>query len=84
MLKNFKMDEFMSDFKLILFWTVYSFDKINDQDDTLNRLTIDCLDKHAPDTFDVIELQLKQNDLRYKVHQSQTTYDWNIFRQMRK
>ena len=47
-LKNFTMDEFISDFKLIMFSTGSSFGKINDQLDTLNRLIIKYLDKHAP------------------------------------
>ena len=46
-LKNYKMGEFISDFELIPLSTVYSLDKINDQIDTLNRLIIDCLDKHV-------------------------------------
>ena len=36
----FKMYEFMFDFKLIPFSTVHSFDKINNQLDTLNKLII--------------------------------------------
>ena len=39
-LKMFKMYEFMFDFKLIPFSTGHSFDKINNQLDTLNKLII--------------------------------------------
>lgn len=41
------MYEFMCNFKLIPFSTSYSFYKINDQLDILNRLIIDSLDEHT-------------------------------------
>ena len=91
------MDKFVSDLKLILFLTVYSFGKINNQLDTLNRLITHSLDKHTllkkvefirpvalwMKDLVIVELQQKQKDMRYKAHKSQTTYDLENFRQIR-
>ena len=52
---------------------------MNDQLDTLNRLiTLWMKD------LDIVELQQKQEDIKYKAHKSQTTYDWENFEQIRK
>ena len=85
-----------SNFKLIRFSIVYSFDKIKDHFDTLNRLIIYCLNKHAPlkkvrftrepvlrmKVLDITESQQKRNDQRYKARHSQVTYDWENLRQI--
>ena len=76
-LENFKMDKSISDFKLYPFSIVHSFDEINNQLGTLNRLITEYL-KKAPlkkvkftrppasriKDLDIIELQQDRNYLR--------------------
>ena len=47
-MKNFNTKEYYTDFSTLPFSIVYKFDKLNDQLAVLNKLTLDCIDRHAP------------------------------------
>ena len=47
-MKNFNVKEYYTDFSTLLFSTVYSFDNPGDQLAMLNKLILDCIDRHAP------------------------------------
>lgn len=47
-MKEFHMDKFKDDFKLIPFSIVYIFDTPRDQLDILNKLISHCIQKHVP------------------------------------
>ena len=74
-MKNFNTKEYYTDFSTLSFSTVCSFDNPDDQLTVLNKLILDCIDRHAPlkrtkftrppapwmKQLDIIELQ-KQRD----------------------
>ena len=47
-MKNFNTKEYYTDFSTLPFSTVYSFDNPDDQLAVLNKLILDCIDRHAP------------------------------------
>ena len=47
-IKNFNTKEYYTDFSTLPFSTVYSFDNPDDQLAMLNKLILDCIDRHAP------------------------------------
>ena len=47
-MKNFKTKEYYTDFSTLAFSTVYSFDNPDVQLAVLNKLILDCSDRHAP------------------------------------
>ena len=47
-MKNFSTKEYYTDFSTLPFSTVYSFDNPYDQLAMLNKLILDCIDRHAP------------------------------------
>ena len=47
-MKNFNTREYYTNFSTLLFSTVYSFDNPEDQLALLNKLILDCIDRHAP------------------------------------
>ena len=47
-IKNFNTKEYYTDFSTLPFSTVYSFDNPYDQLAMLNKLILDCIDRHAP------------------------------------
>ena len=47
-LKHFDLETYINDFKTLPFSTVYSFNETDDQLDTLNKLILSVIDKHAP------------------------------------
>ena len=47
-LKHFNLETYINDFKTLPFATVYSFNETDDELDTLNKLILSVIDKHAP------------------------------------
>ena len=47
-LKYFDLETYINGFKALTFTTVYSFNETDDQLDTLNKLILSVIDKHAP------------------------------------
>ena len=47
-LKHFDLETYINDFKTLPFATVYSFNKTDDQLDTLNKFILSVIDKDAP------------------------------------
>ena len=47
-LKHFDLETYINDFKTLPFSTVYSLNETDDQLDTLNKLILSVIDKHAP------------------------------------
>ena len=47
-LKHFDLETYINDFKTLPFATMYSFNETDDQLDTLNKLILSVIDKHAP------------------------------------
>ena len=75
--KSFNLENYINDFRQLPLFTVYSFDDLDDQVETLNKLITDCSSRHAPikptkfthpltpwmKTLDIIYLQKKRNKL---------------------
>ena len=47
-MRNFNIKEYYADFSTLPFSTVYSFENPDDQLAMLNKLILDCIDRHAP------------------------------------
>ena len=47
-MRNFNIQEYYADFSTLPFSTVYSFENPDDQLAMLNKLILDCIDRHAP------------------------------------
>ena len=47
-MKQFYLKTYISDFNTLPFATVYSFNETDDQLDTLSKLILSVIDKHAP------------------------------------
>ena len=84
-MKNFSVKEYYADFSTLPFSTVYGFDNPNNQLAMLNKLILDCIDRHASlkrtkftrplaawmKQLDIIELQ-KQRDKYTKQRKLET------------
>ena len=95
--KSFNLENYINDFSQLPLSTVYSFEDLDDQVETLNKLITDCLSCHAPTkrlkfthplahwmkTLDIINLQKERNELRTTAHRTQTQSDWQLFRNTR-
>ena len=95
--KSFNLENYINDFSQLPVSTVYSFDDTDDQVESLNKLIIDCLSRHAPikrtkftrlpaswmKLLDIINLQKERNELRTTAHRTQTESDWELFRNTR-
>ena len=47
-MRNFNIKEYYADFSTLPFSTVYYFENPDDQLAMLNKLILDCIDRHAP------------------------------------
>ena len=84
----------VQDFKALPISLIYSFDDPNDQLDTLNRLTLNAINKHAPSMktkftrlpglwtkyFEINKLQRDRDHWRHEVHSKQKPQPWEKFR----
>ena len=96
-MKNFNTKEYYTDFSTLPFSTVYSFDNPDDQLAVLNKLILDCIDRHAPlkrtkftrppaswmKQLDIIELQKRRDTYRFLAHNIPNKEDWIKFRNAR-
>ena len=46
-MKNFNLLKHIDDFKQLPFWRVYNFDYPDDQLDTLNKIFLECDERHV-------------------------------------
>ena len=96
-MENFNIKEYYSDFDILLFSTVYSFDNPIDQLAVLSKLILDCVDCHTPlkktkftrlpapwmKQLDIIELQKQCNKYRFLAHNIPSKENWINFRNTR-
>ena len=47
-MKDFSIKDYVDDFKTLPLALVHSFEDPNEQLDTLNNLTLECIERHAP------------------------------------
>ena len=96
-LKHFNLETYINDFKTLPFATVYSFNEADDQLDTLNKLILSVIDKHAPlvktkftkppapwmkDTK-INNLQRQRDHWRHEAHKNLTDENWENYRESR-
>ena len=96
-MNNFNTKEYYTDFSTLPFSTVYSFDNPDDQLAVLNKLILDCIDRHAPlkrtkftrppapwtKQLDIIELQKQRDKYRFLAHNIPSKENWINFRNAR-
>ena len=96
-MKHFNLDTYINDFKTLPFATVYSFNETDDQLDTLNKLIVSVIDKHAPlfktkftrppvpwmKDIKINNLQRERDHWRYEVHKNPTDENWETYREPR-
>ena len=96
-LKHFDLETYINDFKTLPFSTVYSFNETDDQLDTLNKLILSVIDKHAPlvktkftrppapwmKDIKINKLQRKRDHWRHKAHKNPTDENWGTYRESR-
>ena len=96
-MKEFDLQSYVNDAALLPYNTVYATDSANDSLDTLNKLLVSCIERHAPlrrikitrpqapwmKDLKIAVLQKNCRDKRYTAHQSQTAQDWDAFRAAR-
>ena len=74
-MKSFNTKEYYTDFSILLFSTVYSFGNPHDKLAVLNKLILDCIDRHASlkktkftRQLDITELQKQRAKYRFLAH----------------
>ena len=96
-LKHFDLETYINDFKTLPFSTVYSFDETDDQLDTLNKLILSVIDKHAPlvktkftrppapwmKDIKINTLQRERDHWRHEAHKNPTDKNWGTYRESR-
>ena len=96
-MKNFNTKEYYTDFSTLPFSTVYNFGNPDDQLAMLNKLVLDCIDRHAPlkrtkftlppapwmKQLDIIELQKQRDKYRFLAHNISSKENWINFRSAR-
>ena len=97
-LKHFDLETYINDFKTLPFANVYSFNETDDQLDTLNKLILSVIDKHAPlvktkftrppaswmKDIKINNLQRKRDHWRHEAHKNPTDENWETYRESRK
>ena len=96
-LKHFDLETYINDFKTLPFATMYSFNETDDQLDTLNKLILSVIDKHAPlvktkftrpaapwtKDIKINKLQRERDHWRHEAHKNATDENWGNFRESR-
>ena len=96
-LKHFDLETYINDFKTLPFATMYSFNETDDQLDTLNKLILSVIDKHAPlvktkftrpaapwtKDIKINKLQRERDHWRHEAHRNATDENWGNFRESR-
>ena len=96
-LKHFDLETYINDFKTLTFATVYSFNETDDQLDTLNKLILSLIDKHAPliktkftrtpapwmKDIKINNLQRERDHWRHEAHKNPTDENWETYRESR-
>ena len=94
-LKHFDLETYINDFKTLPFATVYSFNETDDQLDTLNKLILSVIDKHAPlvkikftrppapwmKDIKINNLQRERDHWRHEAHKNPTDENWETYRE---
>ena len=96
-MRNFNIKEYYADFSTLPFSTVYSFENPEDQLAMLNKLILDCIDRHAPlkrkkitrppppwmKQLEIIELQKWRNKNRFLAHNIPSKENWINFKKLK-
>ena len=96
-LKLFDLETYINDFQTLPFVTVYSFNETDDQLDTLNKLILSVIDKHAPlvktkstippapwmKDIKINKLQRDRDHWRHEAHKNPTDKNWGTYREYR-
>ena len=96
-LKHFNLETYINDFKALTFATVYSFNGTDGQLDTLNKLILSVIDKHAPlvktkftrppapwmKDIKINNLQHERDHWRHEAHKNPTEENWETYRESR-
>ena len=96
-LEHFNLETYINDFKALPFATVYSFNETDDQLDTLNKLILSVIDKHAPlvktkftrppapwmKDIKINNLQRERDHWRYEAYKNPTDENWETYRESR-
>ena len=89
-MKHFDLETYINDFKTLPLGTVYSFNETDDQLETLNKLILSEIDKHAPlvktkftrppapwmKDIKINTLQRKQDHWGHEAHKNATDENW--------
>ena len=95
--KNLNLKSFSEDFSTLPLNVIYGLESPDDMIESLNKLTKDCIDRHAPlrrvkvtrppapwlADHEIRELQSQRNELRKKAHESDDPSLWDAFRSVR-
>ena len=96
-LKHFDLETYINDFMALSFATVYSFNETDDQLDTLNKLILSVIDKHAPlvktkftrprapwmKDIKTNKLQRERGHWRHEAHKNPTDENRGTYRESR-
>ena len=96
-LKHFDLETYINGFKTLPFGTMYSFDETDDQLDTLNKLILSVIDKHAqlvktkftrPPTpwrkdIKINKLQREWDHWWHEAHKNPTDENWRTYKESR-
>ena len=96
-MKNFELQSYVNDAAMLPYNMVYATDSANDTLDSLNKLLLSCIERHAPlkrikitrpqapwmKDLVIGDLRRTCRDKRYTAHQTQSIRDWNEFRDAR-
>lgn len=96
-MKNFDLQTYVQDAAKLPYNLVYATDSADDSLDSLNKLLLSCIERHAPlkrikitrpqapwmKDLRIADLQRTCREKRYYAHQSQTANDWDEFREAR-
>ena len=96
-MKNFDLQKYIDDFKLLPFSIMYRFYNAGDQLDTLKKIILEWIERHAPlkrkkftrspapwmKDLDIVLLQNQRNKLRYEAHLKMPRSTWVAYRKVR-
>ena len=96
-MKNFNLQKYIDDFKLLPFSIMYRFYNAGDQLDTLKKIILEWIERHAPSKrkkftrspapwmkdLDIVLLQNQRNKLRYEAHLKMPRPAWVAYRKVR-
>ena len=96
-LKHFDLETYINDFRTLTLATLYSFNETDDQLDTLNKLILSVIDKHAPllktkftkppapwmKDIKIDKLKQERDHWGHKAYKNPADENWRIYRESR-